>query len=120
MFHCTTGKDRTGWAAAATLMLPGVSDDDVTKDFVLTNEQLTPYTKRSPTSDKFASLGGDPGLLDPVLGVGKEYLEAGIAEMRALVRRYRGVLHRRARAGPARDRGAAPHPDRTCRKLKRR
>jgi protein-tyrosine phosphatase len=25
LFHCTTGKDRTGWAAAATLLLLGVS-----------------------------------------------------------------------------------------------
>jgi protein-tyrosine phosphatase len=25
LFHCTTGKDRTGWAAAAILLLLGVS-----------------------------------------------------------------------------------------------
>ena len=81
MFHCTTGKDRTGWAAAATLLLLGVPYDDVMKDFLLTNEQLTPYLK--PVADKFASLGGDPRLLDPVLGVRKEYLQAGIDEMRA-------------------------------------
>src|SRR5919108_912497 len=28
LFHSTTGKDRTGWAWAATLLLPGVSEDD--------------------------------------------------------------------------------------------
>ena len=80
VFHCTGGKDRTGWAAAATLMLLGVPEGDVMKDFLLTNEQLTPFTK--PVADKFASMGGDPGLLDPVLGARKEYLLAGIDEMR--------------------------------------
>ena len=29
LFHCTTGKDRTGWAAAATLLLLEVSEEDV-------------------------------------------------------------------------------------------
>src|ERR671922_496247 len=28
LFHSTTGKDRTGWAWAATLLLPGVSEDN--------------------------------------------------------------------------------------------
>ena len=80
VFHCTGGKDRTGWAAAATLMLLGVPEGDVMKDFLLTNEQLTAFTK--PVADKFASMGGDPELLDPVLGARKEYLLAGIDEMR--------------------------------------
>jgi protein-tyrosine phosphatase len=79
LFHCTTGKDRTGWAAAALLLLVGVDDEDVYADYLLTNEQLLPMTK--PISDQFASIGGDPELLAPVLGVRKEYLDAAIAEM---------------------------------------
>jgi protein-tyrosine phosphatase len=79
LFHCTTGKDRTGWAAASLLLLLGVSREDVFADFMLTNEQLLPMTR--PVSDHFASLGGDPAVLAPVLGVQKEYLDAAIAEM---------------------------------------
>jgi protein-tyrosine phosphatase len=79
LFHCTTGKDRTGWAAAALLLLLGVSHDDVYADYLFTNEQLAPMTK--PVSDQFASIGGDPAILAPVLGVQKEYLDAAIAEM---------------------------------------
>jgi len=79
LFHCTTGKDRTGWAAASLLLLLGVSREDVFADFMLTNEQLLPMTK--PVSDHFASLGGDPAVLAPVLGVQEEYLDAAIAEM---------------------------------------
>lgn len=79
LFHCTTGKDRTGWAAASVLLLLGASADDVMADFLLTNEQLTPFV--APIADQFAALGGDPALLDPVLGVRREYLEAALDEV---------------------------------------
>jgi protein-tyrosine phosphatase len=35
MFHCQTGKDRTGLLAAVTLKLLGVADEDVVADFAL-------------------------------------------------------------------------------------
>ena len=54
-FHCTTGKDRTGWAAAATLTLLGVSEKDVLADFLITNRGLLPALK--PYFDRFASAG---------------------------------------------------------------
>jgi protein-tyrosine phosphatase len=80
-FHCTTGKDRTGWAAAALLLLLGVSYDDVMAEYLLTNAQLLPSLQ--PLLDRFAAAGGDPELLMPVLGVRKEYLDAAIDEMTA-------------------------------------
>jgi protein-tyrosine phosphatase len=79
VFHCTTGKDRTGWGAAALLLLLGVSSDDVMEDYLLTNEQLLPSLQ--PILDRFAAAGGDPALLMPVLGVQREYLEAAMDEM---------------------------------------
>ena len=79
LFHCTTGKDRTGWAAASLLWLLGVSDEDVLAEYLLTNESLVPALQ--PMVDKFASIGGDPQLLAPVVGVRKEYLEAARTEM---------------------------------------
>jgi protein-tyrosine phosphatase len=81
LFHCTTGKDRTGWAAAATLLLLGVDEADVRAEFLLTNDQLAPAVQ--PIKDNFAALGGDPALLDPVLGVRESYLAAAIDEMRS-------------------------------------
>lgn len=38
VFHCTAGKDRTGWAAALILYVLGVSHDDVQQDYLLTNQ----------------------------------------------------------------------------------
>jgi protein-tyrosine phosphatase len=79
VFHCTTGKDRTGWAAAATLLLLGVGHDDVLADYLLTNDQLLPALQ--PVLDQFRSIGGDPDLLTPVVGVQTDYLETAIGEM---------------------------------------
>ena len=80
LFHCTTGKDRTGWAAASLLLLLGVTEELVMKEYLLTNDQLIPSVK--PMLDHFKSLGGDPALLHPVVGVEPEYLEAALDEMR--------------------------------------
>ncbi len=38
LFHCTAGKDRTGWAAAIVQRVLGVSHDDVLADYLLTND----------------------------------------------------------------------------------
>jgi len=79
LFHCTTGKDRTGWAAAATLLLLGVSREDVRADYQFTNRDLLPAL--APVFDRFAAAGGDPELLRPVLGVDARYLAAAMDEM---------------------------------------
>jgi len=42
VFHCTAGKDRTGFAAALILSSLGVSQTDVLRDYLLTNEHLKP------------------------------------------------------------------------------
>jgi len=79
LFHCTTGKDRTGWAAAAMLLLLGVSEQDVLYDYELTNRDLLPALK--PVMEQFRAAGGDPHLLEPVLGVDAVYLRTALDEM---------------------------------------
>lgn len=81
LFHCTTGKDRTGWAAAATLLFLGVAEEDVFSDYLLTNRDLLPALR--PLYERFRAAGGDPRLLDPVLGVDEAYLRAALDEMTA-------------------------------------
>ena len=79
LFHCTTGKDRTGWAAASTLLFLGVSREDVLHDYLLTNRDLLPALQ--PVYERFRAAGGDPHLLDPVLGVDEAYLKVALNEM---------------------------------------
>jgi protein-tyrosine phosphatase len=40
VFHCTAGKDRTGFAAALILRSLGVTQEDAMLDYLLTNERL--------------------------------------------------------------------------------
>jgi protein-tyrosine phosphatase len=40
VFHCTAGKDRTGFAAALVLRALDVSPEEVMRDYLLTNERL--------------------------------------------------------------------------------
>ena len=40
VFHCTAGKDRTGFAAALRLKAVGVPDEEVMRDYLLTNDRL--------------------------------------------------------------------------------
>jgi protein-tyrosine phosphatase len=80
LFHCSTGKDRTGWAAAALLMLLGVADDLVMQDFLLSTTRFSGLVQ--PVLDDFRARGGDPELLRPLMGVRPEYLESALDEMR--------------------------------------
>jgi len=79
LVHCTTGKDRTGWAIASLLLFLGVSEKDVLTDYLKTNEQLLPALK--PLVESFEAQGGDPELLRPVLGVDTDYLKVTLKLM---------------------------------------
>ena len=50
LFHCTAGKDRTGWAAALLLEIAGVDRDTIMADYLLTNDVS------SATRDKYLAL----------------------------------------------------------------
>ena len=79
VFHCTTGKDRTGWAAAALLTLLGVPRETAMADFMRTNEYTLPQFK--PVIDEFVAAGGERAIAEAVFGVKPEYLKASFDEM---------------------------------------
>jgi len=51
VFHCTAGKDRTGFASALLLTLLGVPWDDVMEDYLRTNDLWTGHIGRYPELD---------------------------------------------------------------------
>lgn len=51
VFHCTAGKDRTGFASALLLTLLGVQWDDVMADYLRTNDLWTGHIGRYPELD---------------------------------------------------------------------
>ncbi|MFM9379027.1 tyrosine-protein phosphatase [Gordonia sp. VNK21] len=79
LFHCTTGKDRTGWAAASFLTLMGVGRDEVYHDYLLTNDRLLPSFDH--LFEALDAAGGNSAVLKPVLGVRADYLDAAFTEV---------------------------------------
>ncbi len=78
LFHCTAGKDRTGWGAAALLTLLGVPKDTVYRDYLRTNDYILPeyhvYIAR------FIAQGGDPAITRSLFAARREYLDAAFHE----------------------------------------
>ncbi|SJN12906.1 possible protein-tyrosine phosphatase [Leucobacter sp. 7(1)] len=93
LFHCTTGKDRTGWAATAFLLLCGADEATVRADYLQTNVELAPVL--APMIAALEAQGVEASLLRPILEVRDSYFDAGLAEMRA---RY-GTIEDYARDG---------------------
>ncbi len=85
-FHCTTGKDRTGWAAAALLSLLGVQREVVMADYMRSNDYTLPKFARA--IDHFVAAGGERSIAVAILGVQASYLEASFA---AMEERYRTI-----------------------------
>ena len=79
LFHCTTGKDRTGWAAAALLTLLDVPKETVMKDYLRGNDYILPLYKE--VIDGSVAGGGEPSIPQAIFGVKEEYLEASFDEM---------------------------------------
>jgi protein-tyrosine phosphatase len=79
LFHCTTGKDRTGWAATSVLLLLGADEANVRADYLETNVDLAPMT--DPILVFVESKGVDPEVIRPLLGVRDSYFDAALDEM---------------------------------------
>lgn len=74
LFHCTAGKDRTGWAAASLLTLLGVDRGTVVEDYLRSNAPVLEAFQ--PLLDHFAEIGGDPAVVEPAFMVQPSYLHA--------------------------------------------
>ncbi len=79
LFHCTAGKDRTGWAAASLLMLLGASEETIHADYLQTNEDWLPTLE--PLIASARAKGVDPELLREALGVRLSYLDASLEQL---------------------------------------
>ena len=75
VFHCTAGKDRTGFAAALLLTLLGVPWDDVMEDYLRTNQLWTGHIGRYPELDADTRAA--------IVEARAPYLEAAFAVVRA-------------------------------------
>ncbi|MFI9718616.1 tyrosine-protein phosphatase [Streptomyces sp. NPDC052396] len=80
LFHCTAGKDRTGWAATVLLLLLGADEATAEREYLA----VVPAVRLAfaPLLDRFLAAGGDPAIADAVFGVRPAYLASALEEMR--------------------------------------
>jgi protein-tyrosine phosphatase len=99
LYHCTAGKDRTGWATAALLTRLGVKRELVYQDYLKTNDYILPEYKTY--IDKFIAGGGDPDIAQAIFGARPEYLDTAFAEMNTRYGSIEGYFTEGLGIGPA-------------------
>ncbi|WP_369206700.1 tyrosine-protein phosphatase [Streptomyces sp. PU-14G] len=77
LYHCTAGKDRTGWASAALLTALGVPRSTVVRDYLASNRYLTSYNRQARAHLPDAV----EDAYEPLLGVREPYLDASFARV---------------------------------------
>lgn len=85
LIHCAAGKDRTGFLAALTHHLLGVSHDDMLADYLATNAAVDLEGRAPAMAKKLEALTGHAPSRDAVtafLGVEAEYLETAFAAVK--------------------------------------
>ncbi|WP_328908856.1 tyrosine-protein phosphatase [Streptomyces sp. NBC_00234] len=77
LFHCTAGKDRTGWANAALLTALGVPRSTVMADYLASND----YRSEANAAALASMPAEQAAVYKPLLDVRPEYLNSGFQEV---------------------------------------
>ena len=80
VFHCTAGKDRTGFAAAVLMRLLGVSPETIMDDYLKTNAYIAEANKKLVKKIRAMSMFRvEADLIRSLLGVERAYLETAFS-----------------------------------------
>lgn len=79
LFHCTAGKDRTGWTAAVLLSIAGVDSATIMSDYLATNQ----YTAARVAATLAHMPPEMAAIYAPLLGVEASYLQASLDQVTA-------------------------------------
>jgi len=79
LFHCTAGKDRTGWTAAVLQSIAGVDNATIMSNYLATND----YTAARMQATLAALPPSMAAIYKPLLGVEASYLQAGLDQVTA-------------------------------------
>lgn len=77
LFHCSAGKDRTGFGAALILACLNVDRETIIEDYLLTAKYFKPDSESKRLTKKYAHYGFadvDPQIIRPMLEVRPEYI----------------------------------------------
>lgn len=93
VFHCTAGKDRTGWGTALILTMLGVSRETVMADYMLSNHYLREKNAKMLAYFKTTGASFDPAFLEAVVTVRPEFLQAAFDEVDRRYGSFDAYLH---------------------------
>jgi protein-tyrosine phosphatase len=79
LFHCTAGKDRTGWGATVLLLLLGADEATATAEYLAVDPVVR--ATFAPYLEPFITGGGDPEIAAALIGVRPAYLAAALDAM---------------------------------------
>ncbi|MER5777281.1 tyrosine-protein phosphatase [Streptomyces sp. NPDC002039] len=92
LYHCTSGKDRTGWMSYVLLRALAVPEDTAERDYLASNTFRAAYDAQVRAGLKQSGRMQNPDLLIPLQEVRPDYLDAATARMEADYGGFYGYL----------------------------
>ncbi|CAM5655533.1 protein-tyrosine-phosphatase [Streptomyces spiroverticillatus] len=92
LFHCTSGKDRTGWTTYVLLRALGVPEQTARRDYLASNTIRAAADKKVREGLKQAGMMQNPDLLIPLQEVRDAYLDTALAEVTKRYGSFNGYL----------------------------
>ncbi|AOI92143.1 protein tyrosine phosphatase [Burkholderia pseudomultivorans] len=83
LFHCTAGKDRTGWAAAILHTILGMSTQTIFSDYLLTNSYSAAEIAASVAQARKAGGQDAADMMAALQGAQADYLQAALDQVAA-------------------------------------
>ncbi|MFJ3857771.1 tyrosine-protein phosphatase [Streptomyces sp. NPDC090085] len=94
LYHCTSGKDRTGWLSYVLLRALAVPEETAGRDYLASNTFRAAYDARVRAGLKQSGRMQNPDLLIPLQEVRRDYLDAATARIEADYGGFHGYLTR--------------------------
>ncbi|MGW4684314.1 tyrosine-protein phosphatase [Streptomyces sp. NPDC004244] len=92
LFHCTSGKDRTGWLSYVLLRALAVPEESAERDYLASNAFRAAYDARVREALRQSGRMQDPDLLIPLQEVRVGYLDAANTQLEADYGGFYGYL----------------------------
>lgn len=93
LFHCSAGKDRTGWLSVILLTALGVDDSAIRRDYLCSNELTESLQEVILAAMQARQPALDIESVRPVLQVRPEYLDAAYGEVDRVYGSFDRYLH---------------------------
>ncbi len=93
LYHCTAGKDRTGFASLLLLSALGVGQGDILANYLESNQRNARFNTQA--LERIAQFGIRPEVMMPLLEVRGSYLEASMQAIEDGYGGYGGGIYRK-------------------------